>query len=186
MSLVGQVLCQRMAMGVWATWMVGRATAAAAPVAPTAAFLRKLRREAFTASRLAAAMGFLLFMLGSLGRQASRLADDEVASPLIRTRNPRPPIPGAARRDPSSRTRVWSASLSPPGRDPNRPHPPGERAAARQEKTAGPDGPTPWARRASDPVYFAGAFSACFSSCFAAWATSWWAFLCRTFLAVAG
>src|SRR5574342_1083027 len=47
MSLVGQVLCQRRLIGAWATWMVGSAAAAAAPVAPTAAFLRKSRRDDF-------------------------------------------------------------------------------------------------------------------------------------------
>jgi hypothetical protein len=44
MSFVGQVLCHRMVMGAWATWMVGKA-ATAAPAAPTAALRRKSRRD---------------------------------------------------------------------------------------------------------------------------------------------
>jgi hypothetical protein len=53
---------------------------AAAPVAPTAAFFRNVRLELSTAD-VAVAVGFLLFMLGSLGRRASRLADREVGCP---------------------------------------------------------------------------------------------------------
>jgi hypothetical protein len=50
MSLVGQVLCQRMVMGVWAMWMVGSTAVAAtaAPALPTTALRRKLRRELST------------------------------------------------------------------------------------------------------------------------------------------
>ncbi|HZV55150.1 MAG TPA: hypothetical protein VFF82_09440, partial [Rhodocyclaceae bacterium] len=43
-SLVGQVLCQRMLIGDWATAIIGNPVIAA-PVAPIAALARNLRRE---------------------------------------------------------------------------------------------------------------------------------------------